>query len=132
MGWHTNIARVAFGLHARDVTSDPEFRPPIEPGTFTEDGASASPFFGFVRDGASPGYEATLRGGAFGVAAFHGAAQYGELRDADAGEAAGMLTDYRFGRSDLAAQADCLAESQSTVGGRASRNIWRRPRVSAT
>ena len=109
-----------FGLHARDVTSDRGFRPLIEPGTFTDDGAFANPFLGLARDGASIGYEAALGAGAFRVAAFHGTAQYGERRDAEAGEAAGVLTEYRFGRSGLAAQAGWLAESQAAVGGRAS------------
>ena len=108
-----------FGLHAGDGKTDEGFGS-IEPGTFTDDGAFANPFLGFARNGASIGYAAGGGSGAFRIAAFQGTAQYGERRDADAGEAAGFLTEYRFGRHGLAVQGGWLAEAEAVVGGRPS------------
>ena len=108
-----------FGLHAGNGEADEGFGS-IEPGTFTDDGAFANPFLGFARNGASIGYAAGGESGAFRIAAFHGTAQYGERRDADAGEAAGFLTEYRFGRHGVAVQGGWLAEAEAVVGGRPS------------
>ena len=108
-----------FGLHASDGETD-EGLWSIEAGTFTDDGAFANPFLGFARDGASIGYAAAGEAGAFRIAAFHGAAQYGERRDTDAGEAVGFLTEYRLGRHGLAVQGGWLAEAEAVVGGRPS------------
>ena len=99
-----------FGLHAGGG--------PLAPGTFTDDGAFANPYLGFARDGASIGYAAAIDEAAFRVAASQGRARYGERRDAGSGEAIGVLTEYRFGRPDLAVQAGWLGESQAAVGGR--------------
>ena len=108
-----------FGLHAGNspVARDGE---PIEPGTFTDDGAFANPYLGFARDGASIGYGMPAGPGSFHVAAFHGAAQYGGRREADAGRATGALAEYRFGVSGLAMQAGWLAEAERLVGSRPS------------
>ena len=108
-----------FGPHAGNslVADDGE---PIEPGTFTDDAAFANPYLSFVRDGASIGYAMPAGPGSFRVAAFHGSAQYGERREADAGRATGALTEYRFGDSDLAIQAGWLAEAERLVGSRPS------------
>ena len=108
-----------FGLHAGNGEADEGFGS-IDPGTFTDDGAFANPFLGFARNGASIGYAAGGESGAFRIAAFHGTAQYGERRDADAGEAAGFLTEYRFGRHGVAVQGGWLAEAEAVVGGRPS------------
>jgi len=111
-----------FGLHAGDGKSARGFGP-IKPGTFTDDGVFANPFLGFARDGVSLGFAAGPGAGAFRATAFHGAAQYGERRDADAGEARGVLMEYRFGGSDvsgLAMQAGWLAEAEAAVGVRPS------------
>ena len=106
-----------FGHYARDRTADGGGGS-IEPGTFTDDAAFANPFLRLARNGASIGYAATLGPGRFGVAAFRGTAQHGERRDAHAGEATGVLTEYRFGRTGLAVQAGWLAEAQAAVGSR--------------
>ena len=106
-----------FGLYADGGTSYRGFGA-IEPGTFTDDGAFANPFLNFARDGTSIGYATDAGLGAFRVAAFHGTAQYGERRVADAGEAAGVLTEYLFGNSGLAVQAGWLAEADAAVGSR--------------
>ena len=108
-----------FGLHAGNGEVEEGFGS-IEPGTFTDDGAFANPFLGFARNGASIGYAAGGGSGAFRVAAFHGTAQYGGRRDADAGEAAGFLTEYRFGKHGVAVQGGWLAEAEAVVGGRPS------------
>ena len=108
-----------FGLHARDDMAG-EGAESIEPGMFTDDGAFANPFLGFARNGASIGYATGGESGTFRIATFHGKAQYGERRDTDAGEAAGALMEYRFGRSGLAVQAGWLAEAKAAVGGRPS------------
>ena len=108
-----------FGLHAGNGEVDEGFGS-IEPGTFTDDGAFANPFLGFARNGASIGYAAGGESGAFRIAAFHGTAQYGERRDADAGEAVGLLTEYRFGQHGVAVQGGWLAEAEAVVGGRPS------------
>ena len=108
-----------FGPHAGNspVARDGE---PIEPGTFTDDGPLTNPYLGFARDGASIGYGMPAGRGSFHVAAFHGAAQYGERREADAGRATGALAEYRFGDSGLAMQAGWLAEAERLVGSRPS------------
>ena len=108
-----------FGPHAGNslVATDDE---PIEPGIFTDDAAFANPFLGFARDGASIGYVMPAGRGSFRVAAFHGSAQFGERREADAGHATGALTEYRFGASGLAMQAGWLAEAERLVGSRPS------------
>ena len=108
-----------FGLHARSGGAEDGFGS-IKPGTFIDDGAFANPFLGFARNGASIGYAAGGESGAFRIAAFHGTAQYGERREADAGEAAGFLTEYRFGRHGVAVQGGWLAEAEAVVGGRPS------------
>ena len=111
-----------FGLHADDGVSARGFGP-IKPGTFTDDGVFANPFLGFARDGVSLGFAAAPGAGVFRAAAFHGAAQYGERRDDDAGEAMGVLMEYRLGGSDvsgLAMQAGWLAEAEAAVGARPS------------
>ena len=108
-----------FGLHSGNslVARDGE---PIEPGTFTDDAAFANPYLGFARDGTIVGYGVPAGPGSFHVAAFHGAAQYGERREADAGRATGALAEYRFGDSGLAMQAGWLAEAERLVGSRPS------------
>ena len=108
-----------FGLHAGDGKVDEGFDS-IEPGAFTDDGAFANPFLGFARNGASIGYAAGGESGAFRIAAFHGTAQYGARREADAGEAVGFLTEYRFGRLGVAVQGGVLSEAEAVVGGRPS------------
>ena len=108
-----------FGLHAGDGTSDHGFGS-VTPGMFTDDSAFANPFPGFARDGASVGLALALGTGAFQAAAFHGTAQYGERRDTDAGEAMGVLTEYRFGDSGLAVQAGWLTEAAAVLGSRPS------------
>ena len=111
-----------FGLHAGEGMSDRGFGS-IRPGTFTDDGAFANPFLGFARDGASLGFATALGTGAFRAAAFHGTAQYGERRDANAGEAVGVLMEYRLGSSSvsgLAMQAGWLGEAEAAVGARPS------------
>ena len=108
-----------FGLHAGDSKADEGFGS-IGPGMFTDDGAFANPFLGFARNGASIGYAAGGESGALRIAAFHGTAQYGERRDADAGEAVGFLTEYRFGQHGVAVQGGWLAEAEAVVGGRPS------------
>ncbi len=110
-----------FGLHAGDGTSARGFGP-LGPGTFTDDGVFANPFLGFARDGASLGFATALGAGAFRAATFHGTAQHGERRDADAGEATGVLMEYRLGGggAGLAMQAGWLAEAEAAVGVRPS------------
>ena len=108
-----------FGLHSGNslVARDGE---PIEPGTFTDDAAFANPYLSFARDGTIIGYGVPAGPGSFHVAAFHGSAQYGERREADAGRATGALAEYRFGNSGLAVQAGWLTEAERLVGSRPS------------
>ncbi|MDE0625345.1 MAG: S8 family serine peptidase [Bryobacterales bacterium] len=108
-----------FGSHAGNslVASDDE---PIGLGTFMDDAAFANPYLGFARDGASIGYVMPAGPGSFRVAAFHGSAQFGERREADASRATGALTEYRFGASGLAMQAGWLVEAERLVGSRPS------------
>ena len=108
-----------FGPHAGNslVASDDKL---IEPGTFMDDAAFANPYLGFARDGASIGYVMPAGPGSFRVAAFHGSAQFGERREADAGRATGALTEYRFGASGLAMQAGWLVEAERLLGSRPS------------
>ncbi len=107
------------GLYARDDRAG-EGAGALELGTFIDDGAFANPFLGFARDGASIGYATDSESGALRIAAFHGTAQHGDGRDPDAGEAAGAVVEYRFGRSGLAVQAGWLAETEAVVGARPS------------
>ncbi|MCY3703607.1 MAG: S8 family serine peptidase [Rhodospirillales bacterium] len=107
-----------FGPYAGDHAADGGASL-IEPGTFTDAAAFANPYLGFARNGASMGYAAALGGGSFGAVAFQGT-QFGDMPDADAGEAAGVLAEYKFGRSGLAAQVGWLAEAEATVGSRPS------------
>ncbi len=107
-----------FGLHAGAAAGGAG---PITPGTFTDDAAFANPFLGFARDGASVGYAAAPGDAGLRIAAFQGTAQYGERRDAGAGEAAGVLAEYRFGDAlmpGLSVQAGWLAEPRGLVGSR--------------
>ena len=111
-----------FGLRAGGRTAD-RGGGPVEFGTFTNDNAFANPFLGFARNGASVGYATAAGLGSLRIAAFHGKAQYGERRDADASEATGALAEYRFGNaglSGLAMQAGWLTEAQGLVGSRSS------------
>ena len=108
-----------FGLYASGGKAEEGFRS-IKPGTFTDAGAFANPFLEFARNGASMGYAAGGKRGAFRIAAFHGTAQHGERRDVGAGEAMGVLTEYWFGRFGLAVQAGWLAEAEAAMGGRPS------------
>ena len=110
LGWQ-------FGLYASNSRTDEGFVS-IEPGTFTDDAAFANPFLGFARNGASIGYAAGGELGTFRIAAFHGTAQYGEQRDADASKATGVLMEYGFDQSGLAVQAGWFAETEAAVGGR--------------
>lgn len=73
--------------------------------------------------GAVAGVSTHVGQGALRVAAFHGAAQYGERRDPDAGRSAGALLEYRFtpgARSGVALQAGWLRETERLVGSRPS------------
>ena len=107
-----------FGLHAgNDRAHGSE---PVEPGMFTDDGAFANPFLGFTRNGATIGYAAGGEPGTFRVAAFHGRAQHGGRRDANAGKAGGFLTEYLFGQPGIAVQAGWLAEAEAAMGSRPS------------
>ena len=95
----------------------------IEPGIFTDDGAFANPFLSFARNGTSIGYATATGVGALRIATFHGTAQYGELRDAEAGRATGFLMEYQFDSPDgvgLAMQAGGLSEAQGLIGSRPS------------
>ena len=110
------------GLHGGNGKADRGFES-IEPGTFTDDAAFANPFTSLARDGVSIGYAAAVGEATLRVAAFHGTAQYGERRDADAGEAVGFVTEYRFGDAatpGLALEAGWLAEDRGLAGSRPS------------
>lgn len=111
-----------FGLHAVDGGADRDTGL-IEPGMFTDDGAFANPWLSFARNGASIGYAKATGSGSLHIAAFHGSAQYGERRDSDAGEATGVLVEYRIedsGSAGFAVQAGWLSEAERLVGSRPS------------
>ena len=103
-----------FGLHATGS---------ITPGTFTDDAAFTNPFLTFARNGAAAGIAMPIGKGALSVAAFHGAAQYGERRDIDSSQSTGALAEYRFAHNMLpgvAIQAGWLMEPDRLAGSRPS------------
>ena len=103
-----------FGLHATGS---------ITPGTFTDDAAFTNPFLTFARNGAAAGIAMPIGKGALSVAAFHGAAQYGERRDIDSSQSTGALAEYRFAHNMLpgvAIQAGWLMEPNRLAGSRPS------------
>ena len=103
-----------FGLHATGS---------ITPGTFTDDAAFTNPFLTFARNGAAAGIAMPIGKGALSVAAFHGAAQYGERRDTDTSQSTGTLAEYRFADnmlSGFAIQAGWLMEPNRLAGSRPS------------
>ena len=111
-----------FGLYADNGAVDRSSQL-IESGAFTDDSAFANPFLSFARNGTSIGYATGTGAGALRIAAFHGTAQYGELRDTKAGRATGFLMEYQFDSPDgvgLAMQAGGLSEAQGLIGSRPS------------
>ena len=103
-----------FGLHTTGL---------ITPETFTDDAAFTNPFLTFARNGAAAGVSMPIGKGALSVAAFHGAAQYGERRDTDTSQATGTLAEYRFADnmlSGVAIQAGWLMEPNRLAGSRPS------------
>ncbi|MGI9229621.1 MAG: S8 family peptidase [Gammaproteobacteria bacterium] len=107
-----------FGLHAALTDSA---APVIAPGTFTDETAFTNPFLALARDGSVAGVSMPVGRGALSVAAFHGAAQYGERRVADDSRATGTLAEYRVTdneSSGLAVQAGWLMEPQRLAGSR--------------
>ena len=103
-----------FGLHGAGL---------IAPDTFTDDAAFANPFLALSRNGAVAGLSTPLGRGALRMAAFHGAAQYGERLDYDTGRSAGALLEYRFAPgaySGVALQAGWLREAGRLAGSRPS------------
>ena len=103
-----------FGLHATGS---------ITPGTFTDDAAFTNPFLTFARNGAAAGIAMPIGKGALSIAAFHGAAQYGERRDIDSSQSTGALAEYRFAHnmlSGVAIQAGWLMEPDRLAGSRPS------------
>ncbi|MCY4281945.1 MAG: S8 family serine peptidase [Gammaproteobacteria bacterium] len=110
-----------FGLYGLARAAGPE-RAALTPGTFSDDAAFANPYLNFVRDGASAGLSIAGGNGAFSLAGFHGATQYGERRDPNASHARGALAEYRFDKgrfAGIAVQAGWLTEPQQLAGGRA-------------
>ena len=111
-----------FGLHGAG-TSTGSATGLITLGTFTDDAAFANPLLTFARNGAAAGISASMGKGALSVAAFHGAAQYGERRDADTSQATGVLAEYRFADtmlSGIAVQTGWLMEPDRLAGSRPS------------
>ena len=111
-----------FGLHAAGAPTG-SGAGLIAPGTFTDDAAFTNPFLTLVRNGAVAGISIHTGKGALSVAAFHGAAQYGERRDADSSQATGALAEYRFTQtmqSGLTIQAGWLMEPDRLAGSRPS------------
>lgn len=103
-----------FGLHGAGL---------IAPDTFTDDAAFANPFLALSRNGTVAGFSTPMGRGALRLAAFHGAAQYGERRDPDTGRSAGALLEYRFAPgaySGVALQAGWLREAERLAGSRPS------------
>ncbi len=93
----------------------------LTPGLFSDDAAFANPYLNFVRDGVSAGLSVAGGNGAFSIAGFHGATQYGERRDPDSSHAAGALAEYRFDNGFLAGtavQAGWLMEPRQLAGSR--------------
>ena len=102
-----------FGLHAATGL--------ITPGTFSDAAAFTNPYLAFARNGAATGFAMPVGKGALSVAAFHGAGQYGERRDADTSRATGALAEYRVRNDSLAGitlQAGWLMEPQRLAGSR--------------
>ncbi len=92
-------------------------------GAFTDDAAFSNPFLSLARDGVTAGFSTNLPRGALSIAAFHGAAQYGQQRVADRHKTSGALAEYRFTDSRLAGvalQAGWLTEPARLAGSRAS------------
>ena len=109
-----------FGLHAAPAATNPTVGL-ITPGTFTDDAAFSNPFLSLARNGAAAGLAMPIGKGALNVAAFHGAAQYGERRDTDSSRATGALAEYRFADimlPGLAIQAGWLMEPNRLAGSR--------------
>ncbi len=110
-GWY-------FGLHAADGRTDSEAD---LIGAFTDDTAFANPFLSFARNGAVAGVSTDAGKSEFSIAAFHGAAQYGERRDNDNSKAMGMLAEYRLqgtASSGVALLAGWMREPNRLVGSR--------------
>ena len=111
-----------FGLHAAPAATNPNAGL-ITPGTFTDDAAFTNSFLAFARNGATAGITMPAGRGALSVAAFHGAAQYGQRRDAGAGRTTGALAEYRIadaGLSGVALQAGWMMEPERLAGSHAS------------
>ena len=109
-----------FGLYALDHAAG-QSRGVLTPGTFTDDATFANPYLSFARDGAVAGLSVSVGKGALSMAAFHGAAQYGERRDLDTSHATGALAEYRFGNglhAGMAIQAGWLTEPRRLAGSR--------------
>ncbi len=87
----------------------------------TDDTAFANPFLSFARNGAVAGVSTDAGKSEFSIAAFHGAAQYGERRDNDNSKAMGMLAEYRLqgtASSGVALLAGWMREPNRLVGSR--------------
>ena len=111
-----------FGLHAAPAGTD-SATGLITPGTFTDDAAFSNPFLTLARNGAATGLAMPVGKGALSVAAFHGAAQYGERRDTDTSQATGTLAEYRIMDTmfyGVAFQAGWLLEPNRLAGSRSS------------
>lgn len=110
-GWH-------FGLYAAGTGSRAGL---ISPETFTDDAAFTNPYLSFARDGAVAGLSMSMGKGALSMATFHGAAQYGALRDPDTSHSTGALAEYRFEnglQAGMAFQAGWLTEPRRLAGSR--------------
>ena len=111
-----------FGLHAAPAGTN-SATGLITPGTFTDDAAFSNPFLTLARNGAATGLAMPVGKGALSVAAFHGAAQYGERRDTDTSQATGTLAEYRIMDTmfyGVAFQAGWLLEPNRLAGSRSS------------
>ncbi len=120
-GWHFGQYALARAAGQERGHERGQQRGALTPGTFSDDAAFANPYLSLVRDGASAGLAMTGERGAFSIAAFHGAAQYGARRDADAGHASGALAEYRFDDgllTGIAVQAGWLTEPHQLAGAR--------------
>ena len=109
-----------FGLHAAPGPTG-STTGLITLGTFSDDAAFTNPYLAFARNGAAAGIAIPLGKGAFRFAAFHGASQYGQQRDADTSLATGTLAEYRFADTTLfgaALQAGWLMEANRLAGSR--------------
>ena len=108
------------GLYAAPAATDSNAGL-ITPGTFTDDTAFSNPFLALARNGVSAGIAMPVGTGALNVAAFHGAAQYGERRDADTSQTTGTLAEYRVDNNlhaGIAVQAGWLLEPRRLAGSR--------------